>query len=185
MRLRQAITLQLTLEGEPALRLEAIDACRAKLRCTHAPLAHALAELDSFAMESVSEHCAAWFGKALPRAQLDNMIRPSLSAADGGWALDLRRSKTLRAWSLLGPGVCCRAPASSLRPGAALSVCAELSGLYFLPRHFGLVLTLTDVMLLPPQEPIACPFVSADGEPLRTEEPEDLLPEEVGEEAMV
>ena len=168
--------LQLAGDGDEPLRLLRGHAAGGKnldLVVEEGGLASFLRTLDDFTRGVAAERCGEWFGKALPAEDVARMHNPLLLKDElGRLLLRVRLHGALNVWRRRrGEEAYDAVDAAQLQAGAPCWLAVAVSGLYFLPRSFGLTLTATDVLLLPAQR--AFPFASA--RPLRLAEgPEDL-----------
>jgi hypothetical protein len=160
----RAPKLQLCVDGDESFVVERLGEGRARLHVAqNEELRGALAELDAFALEQAAARCQSWFNRAFTAAQLEAMLRPVAPSLEQGeaWSLDLELAPRAAAWSLSEDGSYVRIAPEDVPAGREIWACVEVSGLVFAPRHFGVSLTLTDLLLLPerPEEP-AFPFSS-------------------------
>ena len=172
---RTAPLLQLVREGDAPLRLLSTwreGARSLDVELAEGPLADFLRALDDYTRHVAAEKCGDWFGKSLAAEDVARMHAPLFhEGRHGSHTLRLRLHGAPEVWRRARVGdVYGHGSASELREGAPCWLAAAVSGLYFLPRSFGLTLTVTDVMLLP--EPRGFPFATALPLRLGPEEPD-------------
>jgi hypothetical protein len=162
--------LQLCVDGDAPLVVESCcgEGRSSSMQLTatqNEDLRSALAALDAYALQEAAARCQTWFNRSFMASQLETMLRPVAPSLEQGnvWSLDLPLAPDATAWSLSADGTYARVELDAVAVGREVWACVEVSGLSFAPRHFGVALTLTDLLLLPevPEElPPLFPFSS-------------------------
>lgn len=140
--------LQLCLDGETPLKVVSVEDERVVLDIgDNSELARSLRDLDAFVLDVASQKCQSWFNRNISTQQLAAMLTPVLAPERSLLTMSLAPHACV--WSLFPNGTYEASDVSALTEGRSVWVCAEVATLTFAQRHFGISLTLSDVLLLP------------------------------------
>lgn len=119
------------------------------------------AVLDGFVQRTALRKCEEWFKKRLTAEELGSLYRPFLASEPGrdGWLLRSRAAPNLKVWRSTSRSTYGESSLSELSGATRLWACVEVSGIYFLPRAFGLTLTTTDILAWPDENVETFPFI--------------------------
>ncbi len=173
--------IQLVGDGEPSLIVQKETADGYELALANSELAAFLHMLDEFTVNVAETKCMEWFAKKLKDTDLTRMHVPLLNKNDDGCFVKVRKGSNINVWKARigkdGGMTYSNGQLSDLQSGKKIWPCVTVSGIYFLPRSFGMVLTLTDVLCFAEEIPT---FVFNTEMKLRYEDDtEDISPEEL------
>lgn len=159
----RAPKLQLCFEDDEPLTVTEVSQKTVKLRIPEGSrLVDSFRDLDDFALNAAERKSMEVFKKPFQKSQLQLLQRPCLE----GRALELKIGDDTRVWRLLDADAgaatqrFCDATLEDVEAGSAVWPCVEVNALFFLPRCFGLVLSASDLLLIPAAKTRAFPFSS-------------------------